>query len=274
MPVRAFIDDSGSGGDSRFFVLGGFMANFETWERFSDDWDATLSTAPAIAYFKMAEANSLNQQFEGWSDNERNEKVNALIDVIDRHGLFQGTCAIEASDYNAVVKPVLGNVLNGEYDDPYLYLFMGIVSHFAAMEHRWEYAQRDVPPSRIVIFDETAHTGQPPQPVDFVFDEGKRLTDRAARSLYETSLKNLNVFSDRLGSVDFRDDKKFVPLQAADLAAWQRRRRLCARHEAERSDYARLHRRQGRFKHTQLYRSDLVDTINDVLDGLRKRGQM
>ena len=33
-------------------------------------------------------------------------------------------------------------------------------------------------------------------------------------------------------------------------------------------DYDRLHSRQGRFKHTMLHRSDLMDTVKDVIKAL------
>jgi hypothetical protein len=272
MPVRAFVDDSGSGGDSRYFVLGGFMADFDTWAAFADAWDIALAEQPAIEYFKMAEANSLNGEFDGWTELSRDAKVNALIDIIDKHDLFQGTCAINSEDYDAVVIPAMGSIFEGEYSDPYLYLFTGIVAHFSAMEHRWEYAQRGVPSDRLVLFDKESHTGEPPQKVDFVFDIGKKLTDRKARTLYDESLKKLRIMQDRLGTIEFKDDKdhEFVPLQAADLAAWQRRRRLCARQEATRPEYERLHRRPGRFKHTMLTRGDLVDIVNNIADGLRR----
>jgi len=212
MAVRAFVDDSGSGGDSRYFVLGGFMADYPTWERFSDAWADALVAPPSISYFKMAEANSLNGQFENWSERDRDAKVNVLIDVINAHELFQGSCSIQCDDYADVVLPALGNRWKGQYDDPYIYLFVGIVGHFSAMEHRWEYAQRGVPRDQIVIFDDDSGTGAPGSRVDFVFDEGKKLKDRQARTLYDESLKKADIFQDRIGSVDFRDDKLFVPL--------------------------------------------------------------
>lgn len=206
MPVRAFVDDSGSGGDSRYYVLGGFMADFETWESFSDGWDKVLRQPPAIAYFKMMEAHNLRDEFSGWSTVDRDTKVGSLIDVILSHDLFQGSCAVDAHDYEQVVRPVLGGQWKGQYDDPYLYLFMGIVGHFAAMENRWEYAQRHVPDGNVVMFDNEVHTGSPPQLVDFVFDNDQK-HERPARKLYEESLRKLRLNVDRLGSVDFKDDK-------------------------------------------------------------------
>ena len=118
MPVRAFVDDSGSGGDSRYFVLGGFMADYDTWERFSDAWDAELRRAPSLKLFRMAQANALNGHFDGWTEAERDQKVNSLIDVIHAHDPFMGTCAISTEDYDAIVGPVLGDRFKGQYNDP------------------------------------------------------------------------------------------------------------------------------------------------------------
>ena len=69
--IRAFVDDSGSGGDSRYFVLAGYSATVPTWERFVDDWQVVIDATPAIKYFKMAEAESLKGEFQGFDARDR-----------------------------------------------------------------------------------------------------------------------------------------------------------------------------------------------------------
>jgi hypothetical protein len=272
--VRAFADDSGSGGDSRFFVLGGFMADLPTWEKFSDDWDEALRTTPAIDYFKMSEAESLKKQFDrskGWTEQSRDKKIDVLIDIINAYDLFQGSCEVSVEDYDATVGAAIGGKrFKGVYEDPYVYLFIGVVALFSSMEHRWEHAMRGVASDALVIFGDGIHTGDDPQPVDFVFDEGKRLTDRSARTHYEESLKPLDVFRGKLGSVDFRNDNEFMPLQAADLSAWQRRRRLCSQ-EPTRRHYERLHSRPARHRHTTLTREDMHATLDAIARGLSRQ---
>src|SRR3989304_2601382 len=69
LSLRTFIDESGTEEPAPrdVFMMGGWLANVETWERFSDDWHKELGKSPAIAYFKHWEAKSLSDQFAGWS---------------------------------------------------------------------------------------------------------------------------------------------------------------------------------------------------------------
>lgn len=268
MPVRAFTDDSGSGGDSRYYVLCGYMADLPTWEKFSDAWHAFLNTPPTLTYFKMSEAESLKGEFENWEPRDRDRKIDGFIDIILSCDPFQGSSAIAEEDYQAIVKPALGGRWGGQYDDPYLFLFMNIVGLFSSMEFRWEHAMRGLAPGELVLFDKEEYSGQPPERVDFVFDEDTKRHEKYARIAYDQSLKGLDVFRDRLGSVDFRDDKVFMPLQAADLAAWQRRRRICV-NEPERSHYQRLNSMPKRFKHDVMTGSELLGVLHKITDALK-----
>lgn len=61
--LTAYIDDSGSGGDSQYYVLGGYVASVTDWDLFTKDWIAELHNKPEIDYFKSAEAEALDGQF-------------------------------------------------------------------------------------------------------------------------------------------------------------------------------------------------------------------
>jgi hypothetical protein len=74
--VLAFVDDSGSGGDSLFSVLAGYSATEPTWAAFWRDWQDALDLDPKIAYFKMSEAESRKGQFEGFCSEGRTRRVN------------------------------------------------------------------------------------------------------------------------------------------------------------------------------------------------------
>jgi hypothetical protein len=188
-----------------------------------------------------------------------------------KHDLFQGSCAVSQEDYDAIVPPLLARK-HPEYGDPYIFAFIGVVALFSSMEFRWEHAMRGVPAEKIVLFDKEAHTGEAAQKVDFVFDTGKKLMDRKARSLYQDVLTGIPVYDGKLGSIDFRDDTEFVPLQAADLAAWQRRRRLCSIGEGMRAHYERLHNRPTRFRHTMLNKKELQETVDEILERFQRLG--
>jgi hypothetical protein len=78
--LRLFVDDSGSGGDSRWFVLSGLISTVEKWAEFSDDWGLLLKQPPSVEYFKMSEAESLKGQFVNFDAPERDSKVGALAE--------------------------------------------------------------------------------------------------------------------------------------------------------------------------------------------------
>jgi hypothetical protein len=48
------MDESGGVGQSRVFVMAGFLASAETWSDFGVDWDAALKKPPRLEYFKIA----------------------------------------------------------------------------------------------------------------------------------------------------------------------------------------------------------------------------
>src|SRR5271166_3973486 len=82
--MRAFVDDSGSGGDSPWYVLAGYVGTVEAWDRFDTSWQAVLDGPPKLEYFKASEAESLrpNGQWRGITKEERNARIAALIKVI------------------------------------------------------------------------------------------------------------------------------------------------------------------------------------------------
>src|SRR5271163_1799368 len=97
--LRAFIDDSGSGGDSLWFVLAGYVGTVEGWDRFDDLWLKVLHAHPRIEYFKAVQAESLKEQFAGFSKEERNTKVDALIEVISQCAERAICARVKQKDY-------------------------------------------------------------------------------------------------------------------------------------------------------------------------------
>src|SRR5947209_18589160 len=111
----AFVDDSGSGGDSPYFVLAGFVASESTWNRFIPDWQAVLNLHPSLTYFKMAEAESLKAQFSVFTRNQRDLRLQQLIDVILAHDPCEVSIAVSAKDYGEILLPILPKSRSSPY---------------------------------------------------------------------------------------------------------------------------------------------------------------
>jgi hypothetical protein len=196
--LKAFIDDSGSAGDSPWFVLAGYVGTVEGWDRFDSLWESALNLPPKVAYFKSNEALHRNGEFRGFTPEERDAKLDALIDVI-------GTCTERAvcarmrqRDYNEVAK----GYIPARFDSPYYLLFPSIIAATVNIER----------------IDGDG------QPAEFIFDTDQRF-DRLAYEMVP-SLMPLRSFHNGIVNVSYRDDRHFLPLQAADLLAWQIRRRF------------------------------------------------
>ena len=82
---KVFIDESGNNPQDVVFLMAGWVADVETWESFSDDWDSVLRRPPAISYFKHHEAKAQSEQFEGFTPKQADRKILELALVIDRH---------------------------------------------------------------------------------------------------------------------------------------------------------------------------------------------
>lgn len=208
LSVRAFIDES----DTRepkmkdIFSMGGWVADVETWERFSDDWQSVLKINPSIEYFKHNEAKSTSGQFEGWSKLAVNAKLCSLARVVDRHIdpikhhygvltgikpeglriLFQKSTAT-ARQVRSILK------LASEYD----FCFHAIIA---------------MTTQRQALFSDP--------PVDFIFDTHSNL--KKCTHFYEELKKGIPDWLARVaGTVTSGDDKVLMPLQAADLLVGQ-----------------------------------------------------
>ena len=199
--LQAYVDDSQGASGRCPLTLAALIMPGEEWARFSDDWDAALAQEPAIEYFKMVEAHNRRDQFKGFSEAKRNEKLFALAQVIARYRPLSLVCHLSGREHKRLLKPYAPYGLAS----PYFPLVFVMVCGVARL----------------------SHSLGANLPCDFVFDKQDNVS------------KHVNVFFDYVIGQQppewsryissfpvFRDDKDVVALQAADLLAWHTRRDL------------------------------------------------
>jgi len=202
--LKAFVDDSGSGGDSPWYVLAGYIGTAEAWDSFEGEWLLALKEpSPKLEYFKASEAESLRPdgQWAGVNEEDRDSKLDALIGVIQNRARIAIHLRAKQADYDEVVRGAVAP----KFDNPYFFLFGGIITAMVGMVKNF---------------------GQN-EPIEFVFDSMDRKRFENPSLLVYGELQNRAYFSGRIANVLYRDDKAFLPLQAADLLAWQVRRAFC-----------------------------------------------
>lgn len=199
--LRGFVDDSGSDGSRAPFVLAGFIFPQEKLMPFSDDWRAELARRPCIEYFKMAEANDRSGQFQGMPDEFVKCKINDLMTVIDRYqpdGIYS---ALSWPDYRAVLERSMPAAFMG---NPYHLLFPAVFDAIMFCQKR----QGTFPQTVDVDFDEQGNAGW-----------FARLCFELVKERCEPDVRKM------LGRTPLMlDDKQVMPLQAADMLAWNIRR--------------------------------------------------
>jgi hypothetical protein len=195
MVWQAFFDDSGGRGHSPVLVLGGLIAPYlPAWKAFTEEWQQVLDMKPSIAYFKMNEAAGLGGQFIGWDPVIRDEKVRAFYKTIERNVAFQASVIIDLDAFRKVAAeyPFLN-------DNPHYLAFSGVVAG--------------------VVRNQTALgiTGH----IDFIFDEQAREKPEIMNAWDWYKSIAIGEQKGLLGNTPaFADDKKVLPLQAANLVAW------------------------------------------------------
>jgi hypothetical protein len=244
--LRAFIDDSGSGGDSPWYVLAGYTGTVEGWGSFDAGWCSVLRAPPQIEYFKSSEAERLHSrsQWAGISEEQRNLKIDALIEVIGRCSRRSICARIRQRDYDQLVK---GNI-PPRWDSPYYFLLPAIVG--------------------AAINIERLDGGS--EPVDFVFDSDQK-HEKGSRQLLP-ALMPMRSYHGLLVNYTHRDEKDFLPLQAADLLAWQIRRFFSVTDEPRRKHFDSARLAPPAEPHSFVYTRDSVRwMISEIQNGAAER---
>lgn len=190
---RGFFDECNRNPEDIRFIMAGWTATVEEWERFSDAWEKCRLSEPSIEYFKTYEANGLSGEFYKFSSTDRDAKVLALSHVIAAHGLRGYIALVEHS--------LLAN------RPEKLRKFMG--------SRTYDWAFIAIVQSVLADFLDRRQT----EKIDFIFDKCGEL--RACIESYEQ--QKAEEFSpsirDIAGEVIPGDDKELAGLQAADLLA-------------------------------------------------------
>ncbi len=187
--IIAYMDDSGTHLQSSAIVVAGCVALTEHWDAFVPHWSSILADFGVTCHHNV-DCVHRHGEYEGWSDQKRLDYFVNLVDAIGEVCWFVVGGGILRKDYDEVVPQEFKTAII----DPFFFPFqIGIESLLT------------------VLTPEIADNEQ----VAFVFDQQKGLEGRATNSF--RILKATRDQQDRLGSIEFRDRREAVPLQAADL---------------------------------------------------------
>jgi hypothetical protein len=207
--LQAWFDESGKG-QPPVYLLAGYLADIETWKGFADDWKAELDRSPTLPYLHANES----QLFKGMGPTERIDRLLRFVDIIGRYRLEAETFILKHSDYGEFFRiiadhPIITRAEQRVFRNPYFISFQRILT--------------------LMLARQAATLNETPELLEILFDEGIDRKSRVERAFKEW-IKVVRVHEPtwlRLlinKTAEFRDDKCFPPLQAADLLAWHLRR--------------------------------------------------
>ena len=198
---QGFVDDSGNHRESDVFVLAGFVAKADPdWLNFENNWRDALRKPPALEYFKMSECHALRGQFLGWKKADRDQRLTELVAIIKRTAIASIFALVPRSEFFAVMPKSRSRY----FKSPYAIVYYALI--WATLKSM----------RRCGITDK----------VDFIFDEQLRLSDdvQAVYGWFAQQIMRSELGPLLGGRPTHGDDKKYLPLQAADLLAWHIRR--------------------------------------------------
>jgi hypothetical protein len=157
----------------------------------------------------MSEAGSLKGEFrQGWNPALRDQRVFELAEIIAKHAMARVDSWCYREPFDATIRGILKD--HPEFEDPYGILFYQLI--FSIITFRLDNSGADC---------------------DIIFDEQGILSSRMmlywdyAKS-YAPSAERAPILASQSTPI-FRNDRKFLPLQAADMYAWIVRDRRVAR---------------------------------------------
>ncbi len=205
MVLQAFFDDSGSDPSSHVYVLGGLMLPREWWQLVSEEWRLALDKFPAVNYYKGSEvwSDKPYSAFGHLDPEQRKQKVNTLAIVLAKYQPIAFSCRVNWDIFKQFKQ---SHQLKSPGDDPYFYLFFNAL----VLVHRYGIANGNL------------------SSAEFCFDNQNKIGKKVADwyPIFRTRCPlQMSVW---LSSEQprFADEKKEIPLQAADMFAWHQRREL------------------------------------------------
>ena len=194
MTLIAYFDDSGKFDDPNETVncVGGCIASNQAWDLFKTEWAQALRRFGISQLHMRTFAHSVGE-FNGWEEIRRREFLQALIEVMCRHVKKPIGAVLPLSQYDELTPDQKANL-----PDPYLICFQDCAHAVGLVAKE--------------LFD-------PEETVQLVFAKRPK-GDAMVRRDFELCKQQLPT-GDRLISVEFDTPQNALPLQVADLVAYE-----------------------------------------------------
>ncbi|WP_168196025.1 DUF3800 domain-containing protein [Novosphingobium sp. EMRT-2] len=218
--AEAYVDESGTHDGSPMLTVAGYMFKREQARRFSRDWEKVLSKH-GLPFAHQTDCATGNGHYKAMCKDERITVQSALIEHIKRRTIFGFGVSVDPRAYTEIVG------IENNAPSAYTFALQGCFT----IIRRW--------------VERTNFAGY----IAYVFEAGHASEAEAARYIRDALLKSDSAKQKhRYVSHNFIDKRFALPLQAADMLAWQYHHYLARRIEKgitnPRADFSALIRKK------------------------------
>ncbi len=194
MIFTAYLDESGTHGGSDTVAVAGYVSNGTQWLQFEKDWQQALGEF-GIERFHMVEFAHSKGAFETWSEEQRRVRLAILAEIIKKRTLGSVATSFSSADYRDTFSLEADRFVGGAYGLAATMTFMALGVAFA----------------RIGVFGS----------IEYVYEAGALGAVQVRRAFDENFADPGQKHRMRLSSLQFRTKQEDVPLQAADILAYE-----------------------------------------------------
>jgi hypothetical protein len=171
--------------------------------------DVALKEHPRIEYFKMSEANALDGQFDGWTRDDKDAKVERFSHIAAKYPLAVIDVSIKHTDFAELIAGIDLPARGLSTDKPYPILANQLMVTLGDYQRRTNASDKiDLFFDRQLGYEEELHLWWP------LFEQ---LQEEETKTNFARYIS---------GPPAFKNEEEFLPLQAADMYVWHKRRHL------------------------------------------------
>lgn len=232
----AYFDDGGHTSDSSVLSVAAVAAKSTTWERFNEKWSKRLRRA-GTSPFHMTDFENRKKGFEGWGEDKRLALITDLAAILKNSVECGIGATVVMKDWLVVMPEQFERPDFISKRGPYPLLFQACIEHIL---------------SKVKL--------NSPETLTCVYD--RNLFIRSSLEEHYRNVLNSHPYSAKLGALTFDSADKAMPLQAADILAYEG-------HKHMRNQVVENGQRPERKLHAMLRKSDRIEYLTLTQQSLR-----
>jgi hypothetical protein len=209
--LQVYLDESDDGRRDHVYAIGGWLADMDVWSSFISKWHERITAERTLASFHMADCESGWGEFREWPRERRQNLIKDLIKLIVNADIRGFGAAVSMEDYQKVYSTLVSDLqrdLLGK-GDPHLLVFMQTTLEICMSVNQLPAIEK----------------------VHFVYHRKPEIEHKTLRYFNVAQSDSELPFSVRMGTLSFSTKEDVLPLQAADIIAYELMKMLLNRKE-------------------------------------------